>query len=108
MTDLRNIKPWEIEAAVGTRSFDRGRAYAKKGRVLRVEWDPNTRALSGSVVGTGAVYATTAFFDSVGDGEIAFEDGECSCPIGYNCKHGSVNACRARSILAANEEPHPP
>ncbi|MGH9225972.1 MAG: SNF2-related protein, partial [Acidimicrobiales bacterium] len=87
MTDLRDIELGEIEAMVGPQSFERGRAYARKGRVLKLEWDPHAEALTGSVVGQVALYATTAFFASAGGGALAFEDGECSCPVGYNCKH---------------------
>lgn len=76
----------DVEAVVGRRSFDHGRSYARKGRVLKVEWDSHTETLTGSVLGQGAVYSTTAFFTS-DDGAPALADGECSCPVGYNCKH---------------------
>ncbi len=77
----------EVEAAVGPRAFDRGRAYARRGRVLEVDWDPDGRTLTGSVVGQGALYDTRAFFVDGGDGALELEDGECSCPVAYNCKH---------------------
>jgi superfamily II DNA or RNA helicase len=77
----------EVEAAVGPRAFDRGRAYARRGRVLELDWDPDGQTLTGSVVGQGALYDTQALFVDGGDGALEFEDGECSCPVGYNCKH---------------------
>ncbi|HEY5342904.1 MAG TPA: DEAD/DEAH box helicase [Solirubrobacteraceae bacterium] len=77
----------EVEAAVGSTSFGRGRSYARANRVLKIEWDPDTETLTGSVVGQGALYDTAAFFASDGDGSLAFDDGECTCPVGYNCKH---------------------
>ncbi len=75
-----------VEAAVGSTSFGRGRSYARANRVLKIEWDPDTATLTGSVVGNGALYDTAAFFTSDG-GSLEFEDGECTCPVGYNCKH---------------------
>ncbi|MGH9223539.1 MAG: SWIM zinc finger family protein, partial [Acidimicrobiales bacterium] len=87
MADIRDIELGEIEAAVGPRSFERGRTYASRGRVLKVDWDPHTESLTGSVIGQGARYTTTAFFASIRGGALAFEDGECSCPVSYNCKH---------------------
>jgi superfamily II DNA or RNA helicase len=82
-----DIELSEIEAAVGSRSFDRGRSYARRGRVVKVEWHPEGETLTGSVVGQGALYDTAAFFVGDHDGALAFEEGECTCPMGYNCKH---------------------
>ncbi len=87
MTDSRAVKLDEIEAIVGPRSLERGLAYARNGRVVTVEWDPQGEALTGSVIGRGEVYATTAFFESVGDEALELVEGECSCPMVYNCKH---------------------
>jgi superfamily II DNA or RNA helicase len=54
--------------------------------VLSLDWDPEEMVLSATVVGNGALYETLAFFD--GDpGEVEFLEGECSCPVGYDCKH---------------------
>jgi superfamily II DNA or RNA helicase len=89
----------EVEAAVGTRSFQRGHRYARDNRVVTVEWDAGTETLTGSVVGQGALYSTAAFFGSDSDGGLAFDDGECTCPVGYNCKHV------AAIVIAATEGP---
>ena len=87
----------EVEVAVGPRSFERGRAYARRGRVVEVEWDPDDATLTGSVVGQGALYDTQACFVEGGDGALEFEYGECSCPVGYNCKHVAAIAIAAAS-----------
>ena len=42
--------------------------------------------LSASVVGHGALYHTDVHFDDDGD-RLVFAEGECTCPIGYDCKH---------------------
>ncbi len=61
-------------------------------------WDEDEYTLSASVVGHGAIYSTTAYFEDDGD-RIAFVEGECSCPVGINCKHvvAAVLAASARS-----------
>jgi superfamily II DNA or RNA helicase len=79
---LSEIDLAEVRAAVGARSWDRGRGYARNGRVMSIELDPNDRSLTGLVAGT-ALYTAIAYFD---DG-FGFEEGECTCPVGYNCKH---------------------
>ena len=84
--ELRDVELAEVEAAVGSTSFKRGRGYARGKRVLAIEWDPDEETLSGSVVGNGAVYSTAASFAG-GDGELAFDEGECTCPVRHNCKH---------------------
>ena len=109
----------EIEAAVGEASFKRGRTYANGKRVMSVRWDETGSLLHGRVVGKGAVYDTAAYFTSDA-GAREFEDGECSCPIGYNCKHiaalviaadgGGGPTCHGRPLdpwWAIDGAPHP-
>ncbi|MDQ3631135.1 MAG: SNF2-related protein, partial [Actinomycetota bacterium] len=76
-----------VEEAVGHTSFKRGRSYARGNRVLRVVWDAQATTLTGTVVGNGALYTTEASFAPGPDGDLGFEDGGCTCPIGYDCKH---------------------
>jgi len=84
---LCDIELSEVEAAIGSQSFARGRSYARGNRVASIEWDPDAETLTGSVVGQGALYDTAAFFVDGHDGAPTFEDGDCTCPVGYNCKH---------------------
>lgn len=86
--ELSKIDLSEVREAVGSRSFGRGRSYERDQRVMAVEWDPSDLTLTGSVAGT-ALYTTTAYFTDA-DGSLAFEDGECTCPVGYNCKHAAA------------------
>ncbi len=83
--ELSGIDLSGVRDEVGSRSFDRGRAYARAQRVAAVDWDPSDLTLRGTVVGT-APYVTTAYFVEV-DGSLAFDAGECTCPVGYDCKH---------------------
>jgi superfamily II DNA or RNA helicase len=84
--DLCHVDLTDVEEVVGVRSFERGRKYAGT-RVLRLDWDPGEETLAGRVVGQRAVYDTFAYFDSGRTGEIEFLEGDCSCPVGVNCKH---------------------
>jgi superfamily II DNA or RNA helicase len=86
IAELRDVELAEVEVAVGASSFKRGRGYARS-RVVAIAWDPNAETLTGSVAGHGAMYDTAAFFASDRGGALAFDDGECTCPVGYNCKH---------------------
>ena len=95
---LRDIDPASLEEAVGAASYARGAEYARQRAVVRMWWDPSESALHGTVRGrTGEFYTTTAYF-SLADGlPLEFEQGQCSCPAGFNCKHAVA------LILAAAE-----
>jgi SNF2-related domain/SWIM zinc finger len=86
--ELSRIDLSEVREEVGSRSFSRGRGYARNQRVVAVDWDPSDLTLKGTVVGT-APYVTTAYLVEV-DGGFAFDAGECSCPVGYDCKHAAA------------------
>jgi superfamily II DNA or RNA helicase len=95
VADIHEVELSEVEAAVGTRSFQRGRSYARANRVLELEWDADTATLTGTVVGNGALYSTCGFFSAGDGGTLTFDDGECTCPVGYNCKHVAALAITA-------------
>ncbi|MGO9751482.1 MAG: SNF2-related protein [Solirubrobacteraceae bacterium] len=108
--ELREVELSEVEAAIGSASFKRGRGYARGHRVLAMKWDPDDETLSGSVVGDGAIYSTAASFAG-GDGELAFDEGECTCPVGYNCKHVAalvIAAIDDRSTARRRGKQRPP
>jgi hypothetical protein len=98
--ELCDVDLSEVEDVVGPRAFERGRAYARRGRALKLRWDPGTATLSGSVVGHGGLYTTVAYFDDGSDGALELQEGECSCPVGRDCKHVA-----AIVIAAANGRP---
>ncbi|HTP20682.1 MAG TPA: DEAD/DEAH box helicase [Solirubrobacteraceae bacterium] len=83
----------EVARSVGKSTYDRGAAYARKHRVLSLEWDEDELAMTGKVLGTG-LYTTTVRFSDLGDG-IEFDFGECTCPIGFDCKHVAAVAVMA-------------
>src|SRR5450755_1109891 len=86
VAELIDLERSELEGHFSATTFKRAGTYARGGRVLDVDWDEDEQALQATVVGHGALYETTAYF--VGDGDnFAFIEGECTCPIGWNCKH---------------------
>ncbi|HTC73635.1 MAG TPA: SWIM zinc finger family protein, partial [Solirubrobacteraceae bacterium] len=95
---LGDVQISDFDACFSATTFDRGARYAREDRVLSPLWDEDEYTLSASVVGHGAIYSTTAYFEDDGD-RIAFVEGECSCPVGINCKHvvAAVLAAGARS-----------
>jgi superfamily II DNA or RNA helicase len=96
--ELQGFDLANVSAAVGATSFKRGQAYARGRRVLSVGWDSDRHRLTGSVIGHGLVYSTTASF-SKAHGELKLVDGECSCPVGRRCKHV------AALVITATDEP---
>jgi superfamily II DNA or RNA helicase len=99
--ELHEAELYGVEIAVGPRSFGRGRAYARGGHVLKLAWDADAAVLTGAVLGRGALYETTAFFAAELGGGLRFEDGECSCPVGYNCKHVAALVVAAADVRTA-------
>ena len=64
---------------------DRGRVYRQRGLVLSAEWEDydDAQAKLVSRVQGGSVYKQTTRIDF----ERQTIKGECSCPVGHNCKH---------------------
>ena len=79
-----NFTSSDIARSVDTATFARGEDYARRGKVLSLEWDaPDLLAeVSGS---GGAVYYQSIRLHSVRNKVQV--DGQCSCPMDYNCKH---------------------
>jgi superfamily II DNA or RNA helicase len=77
-----------LQRAAGAGSYARGAEYARQRAVLDSSWDHEETALRGLVRGHGSrIYSAAAFFSLAGGSRAEFELGECSCPVGFNCKH---------------------
>ena len=77
-----------IIEACGDRAFTRGLNYFKNGRVLGIEAEMSgeTFTIRARTSGSGRnIYMQEIFVDLI-DGFTEIE-GECSCPVMYNCKH---------------------
>src|SRR6266568_2888797 len=92
--------------AVGATCFAKGFQYAQQRAVVHAEWDSSENALRGLVRGrSGNFYATAAFFSLTGGLPPEFELGECSCPVGFNCKHAVALVLAATAARAPRAEP---
>ena len=78
-----------VESYLGSAVFERGRAYAENGQVLRMrrETDERLDTVRGSVVGNGGLYETSATVLLTSDGQRLFSGGSCTCPMAEDCKH---------------------
>ncbi len=85
---LVDLDPTGLAEAVGPQAHARGVQYVRQHAVERALWSPSAGALLGTVRGSGGdLYATTARFTCDGRSARQFEWGDCSCPVGFNCKH---------------------
>lgn len=85
---LHSVDPATLSEVVDDRSYARGARYADQQAVVRMRWDEPRNALVGSVHGRhGEFYETVAYFDARGDAGLEFAEGDCDCPVGFNCKH---------------------
>lgn len=64
----------------------RGKKYQLQGRVFDLQWRPGFRMLHARVRGSGSniyrQHIDMTNYDGFGD-----IDGDCSCPVNFNCKH---------------------
>ena len=87
---------------VGPATYARGLAYAKQGAVLHATWDADGTQVTGRIAGTGpAPYEVTAAIKRAASGALSEVSAECTCPVGWNCKHAVA------LLLAASLSPHP-
>ena len=75
-----------IRATVSPNAYAAGRAYMLDGRVRAIALEPKTDQIRATVKGSGtARYSLTVSMREKA-GRIVLH-GECSCPVGLNCKH---------------------
>jgi superfamily II DNA or RNA helicase len=79
-------------------TFARGEAYARQGNVISVDREGDR--IDGEVEGSrGSVYQQTIYLVPNHRG-VEFE-GECSCPMDYNCKHVVAVLLASREVSGA-------
>ncbi|MGB3442346.1 MAG: SNF2-related protein [Actinophytocola sp.] len=90
-----------LREAAGPSSYARGVKYAHKGAVIALRWDESECAVQGSVHGSyDEVYETTVYFRSGRGPALEFAEGECSCPVGMDCKHAVALVLTAAGLTA--------
>jgi superfamily II DNA or RNA helicase len=85
-----------IRRTVGHEVFRRGAAYASEGRVSDIACSSALDQFEATVIGSGGrLYQTVAAYDA----RSARWWGECSCPVGADCKHVAAVLITARDRL---------
>ena len=78
----------DLVRLVGRVAFDRGRGYARDGRVTSVDWNADKRRVHGIVEGsTDIPYACIIDLGDDSGGIARIEGSACSCPLRGDCKH---------------------
>ena len=94
----------QIISRVGRGAFQRGLDYARKGRVRGIGVAGDGDIISAQSKGSGTrIYQTMVFREPHGRRSPEAWVGNCSCPVGTNCKHVAALLITARSL--AQEEP---
>ncbi|MGC4960855.1 SNF2-related protein [Gordonia sp. DT101] len=84
-------------------TVDRGSDYADDGRIIGMSWSPDDLALTGRCRGSGGqVYETTAVFNAL-ETSRSLDFTECSCPVGFMCKHGVALVLTALQVESTTE-----
>ena len=88
----------DIEHAVGESSYLRGLDYFRRGMVRSVKFGGPGR-IHGEVSGSRPEpYAVVARYDTGSGGMLVRVEGQCSCPVGHNCKHTAAVLLAARYL----------
>jgi superfamily II DNA or RNA helicase len=89
-----------IERHVGTTSYLRGRAYANKNRISGLTLDDSGTIFTALAHGSAPrPYKTKVTLQEAKDGSFVIRSSDCSCPVGYACKHVAAVALLGRGLL---------
>jgi len=89
----------DISQQVGTRTFDRGQAYAAERRVRSLATRADGLMLLGTIEGSGSeTYQTIIEARPHPKGRAHLWSGRCSCPVGSDCKHVVALMLTARDV----------
>src|SRR3954454_24197175 len=111
LVTMSDVDTADFEDAVSESAYSKGRTYARQRAVIAMRWDSSAQALHGKVRGRlGDFYDTTAYFSSYEETPLAYQHGECSCPVGVDCKHvaalvlTAIDPERARGIAPRSSQ----
>ncbi|HYZ38130.1 MAG TPA: SWIM zinc finger family protein [Pseudonocardiaceae bacterium] len=109
---VKGIDTTTMAGVVGPQTYARGLAYASQRAVQHMEWDGAERVLRAVVRGSGGnYYETEAYFEPLAGAELRFAFGECTCPVGFDCKHVVAVVATASGVThpaGAGGCAHPP
>ena len=89
---VRTLVSMQLDPSIilvaGRRAASAGLAYAVQGRATLQSIDLDEGTVHGSCRGSSpTAYTTVAWIDRDRAGAIVYAGGECSCPVGLDCKH---------------------
>ncbi|HXH34258.1 MAG TPA: DEAD/DEAH box helicase [Plantibacter sp.] len=94
----------DIIRLVGRVAFDRGRNYARDGRVTAADWHDDKRRVHGIVEGsTDVPYACIIDLGDDATGFARIEGSACSCPVRGDCKHVAATLLRSNADRLRSE-----
>ena len=106
---MANMISADIDRILGKVYADRGRNYARQGRVAEVSGAEARRLLFSLVRGSSrSSYSQTISLSWSIDGRLIGIEGDCTCPVGYNCKHVAAVLFFAEPILRGEIAPESP
>jgi superfamily II DNA or RNA helicase len=96
-TWVADLSDAEISQQVGSRTFARGEGYAAERRIRSLVARPEGTMILGTVEGSGATLYQT-IIDARPAGRRMTWVGQCSCPVGSDCKHAVALLLTARDV----------
>jgi superfamily II DNA or RNA helicase len=105
--DGMDISDELIRATVTASAYAAGQAYMRAGRVLGVQADEDARHMSAEVKGSARrPYRLTIDLHRTKSGAVSIA-GECTCTVGFNCKHVAAALLKHRQAAAVAAAPAP-
>ncbi|GAB3925031.1 DEAD/DEAH box helicase [Kribbella albertanoniae] len=102
---VSGLSPAEVRNAVGGKTYAKGLDYVHSRAVRSIWWDAEANALRGRVRGRlEEFYETTVYLSSAGD-RAEYVQGECSCPVMFDCKHAAALVLEAIESASAPSAP---
>ena len=81
---MERYRESDVLRELGRKAYEAARIYVREGRVLA--FDRDVEVLSGRVLGTARRPYEQIITIEAARGGVSI-DGECTCPVGFNCKH---------------------
>jgi superfamily II DNA or RNA helicase len=99
----------QIQTELGSHIFHKGKSYQDNARVLSLSVSADGTFVEGKVQGSGRSPYKTKIEVTVRNGQtpFVFINGNCTCPMRFNCKHVAAVLLEAKKRFFSTEEPLP-
>lgn len=103
LVTVDGIDPASLRRGIDPRAYARGLEYSTDRAVVHMAWDGTDSLLEAVVRGSrGLDYEVTVYFEDRGGAELEFAFGECTCPVGIDCKHVAAAAITATRTIVSD------